>query len=370
VDFVVKGAGVRLDNPYIGHARARGIPVYMSTALFATLAPLKIVGVTGTRGKTTTTCMIADILERAGKKVLRGGNLRGVSTLAQLPDAALHDIAVLELDSWQLQGFDDLEISPNIAVFTNFYPDHMNYYDGDMDRYWHDKTAIFRHQKAGDTAIATPEIAKLAEAWRAKNPLPSQWIVAESLPASIQLKIPGAHNRANAALAKAATRACGVEKNIIDAALRDFAGVEGRLQAVGQWQGRAFYNDSNATTQEATLAALASFPPNSTVLIFGGADKGLPIDKLTAHIAAHKIRAVLIKGTGSDRVLQSLPNLPVAGSMPDAIKLACEISRTGDTIVLSPAFASFGVFKNEYDRSDQFLRETGRLTSPPATGTA
>ncbi|MDE2029123.1 MAG: UDP-N-acetylmuramoyl-L-alanine--D-glutamate ligase [Alphaproteobacteria bacterium] len=361
-DFILKGAGVRLDNPQIAHARERGIPVYMSTALFAHLAGIKIIGITGTRGKTTTACMIDGVLKHAGKKTLLGGNIRGVSTLALLPEAARYEYAVLELDSWQLQGFDGLGISPNISVFTNFYPDHMNYYDGDMARYLRDKTAIFRHQKTGDTLVTTEDVTALTQNARAECGYKGRWIVVPPLPADFSLQIPGAHNLANAALAKAACIACGIDAATIDEALRAFTAVEGRLQYAGEAQGRKFYNDSNATTQEATLAALASFPPASTVLIFGGADKGLPIGRLVSFIDEHKIRCVLIKGTGSDRVLEKLPDLPAVATMQDAVAAAMKASHEGDAIILSPSFASFGAFKNEYDRSDQFMREVRNLT--------
>ncbi len=357
VDFIVKGAGVRLDNPYIAHAQKNSVPVYMSTALFARFAPIKTIGVTGTRGKTTTVHMIAAILKRAGMKVLVGGNIRGVSTLSLLADSRSFDVAVLELDSWQLQGFDSLMISPNIAVFTTFYPDHMNYYDGNMDQYLNDKTAIFRHQKPGDVFVASEDVAKIV----GKERTPSNWIIVRPLPSSFALKAPGTHNLLNAACAEAAAKACGVDGRTIKDALRAFESVEGRLQFIGTWKGRNIYNDNNATTQEATLAALSSFAPASVVMIFGGSDKGLPIDRLIAYIAENKIRCVLIKGTGSARVLRQLPGLNVASSMHEAVGLAASASRPGDNIILSPAFASFGMFRNEYDRNDQFLHEIKQL---------
>ncbi len=365
IDFVIKGAGVRLDNPFIEHAQKNNIPVYMSSALFSRLASLKTIGVTGTRGKTTTACMIAEILKRAGKKVLLGGNIRGVSTLSLLPEAGKHDFAVLELDSWQLQGFETLKISPNIAVFTTFYPDHMNYYDGNMDQYLRDKTAIFKYQKPEDVFITTEEIARILGPKYVKDSRPPNWTMAQPLPPSFTLKVPGAHNLLNAGLAKAAALACSIDATTIDTALRDFESVEGRLQFVGAWKERKIYNDNNATTQEATLAALTSFPPQSIVLIFGGNDKGLPIDRLTAYIADNKIRCVVLKGTGSDRALEKLPNLKIVSSMPEAIKLATELSKPEDNIILSPAFASFGMFNNEYDRNDQFMAEVKKLTGSP-----
>ena len=354
VDMVVKGAGVRLDNPFIAHATARDIPVYMSTALYAQQAGLPCIGVTGTRGKTSTTLMIAAILKQAGKNIVLGGNLRGVSTLALLEDTAPYDYAVLELDSWQLQGFDSLGISPAYAAFTTFYPDHMNYYDGDMPRYLRDKTAIFRHQKPGDCLVISPQVdGQISPEDRAAAR--GRWLVADPLPAAITWAGPGEHNRLNAAVARGVALACGIDEATIADALRSFAGVEGSLQPVRTWRGRTFYNDSNATTQEATLAALTAFAPQDTVLIFGGADKGLPIDGLVAHLRATGQRCVLIKGTGSDRILSALPQLEPVGSMAEAFTAALALAKDGDHIVLSPAFASFGVFKNEYDRSDQFL---------------
>jgi len=355
VDFVIKGAGVRLDNLYVAEAQKNNIPVYMSTALFAHLSPLKTIGVTGTRGKTTTTCMIAEILKQAGQKILLGGNIRGVSTLSLLPHADQFDVAVLELDSWQLQGFDTLSISPNISVFTNLYPDHMNYYDGDMVRYLHDKASIFRHQKACDTLVMSAEVEGQTKKERENHQ--AKTVIAQALPNSFTMKIPGAHNLLNAGLAKAVGKICGVSEKTVDEALHRFEGVEGRLQGVGLWQGRMIYNDNNATTQDATLAALTAFPPQSVVLIFGGADKGLPIDRMLNYISEHNVRSVLIKGTGSDRVLQTLPHIGTANTMPEAVKMAMGLSKPGDNIILSPAFASFGVFKNEYDRNDQFMAE-------------
>jgi UDP-N-acetylmuramoylalanine--D-glutamate ligase len=175
------------------------------------------------------------------------------------------------------------------------------------------------------------------------------------------MKVPGAHNLLNAGLAREAARIYGVDEATIDDALHHFEGVEGRLQYVGQWRERKIYNDNNATTQEATLAALTAFPPASVVLIFGGADKGLPMDGVIDYIFTHKIRCLLIKGTGSDRVLQRLPGLPQAGTMQDAVRMAKDLSQPHDNIVLSPGFASFGVFKNEYDRNDQFIGEVQRM---------
>src|SRR5579872_2717962 len=145
-DLIVKAAGVPLNSPYIAEAKKRGIPVRMSADLFAEFAGVPIVGVTGTRGKSTVTHMLGRILQQAERAVLLGGNVRGISTLAQLNAVTPDTIAVLELDSWQLQGFGEARLSPQVAVFTTFFPDHMNYYGDDMRAYFADKANIFLNQ--------------------------------------------------------------------------------------------------------------------------------------------------------------------------------------------------------------------------------
>ncbi|HEX8993968.1 MAG TPA: Mur ligase family protein, partial [Candidatus Paceibacterota bacterium] len=137
-DLVLKGAGAALHSPEIAEAKKNGIPVRMSADLFAQFAGIPIIGVTGTRGKSTTTQLIAHTLRTAGRSVLLGGNVRGVSTLALLPEVTPDSVAVLELDSWQLQGFGEAKLSPSIAIFTTLYPDHLNYYGGDMSAYLDD----------------------------------------------------------------------------------------------------------------------------------------------------------------------------------------------------------------------------------------
>ncbi len=161
-DLVIKAAGVPLDSPEVAAAREAGVEVAMSTALFAKYASeagAKIVGVTGTRGKSTVSHMIFHVLAQSGRRAHLGGNVRGISTLAILPDVGAGDIVVLELDSWQLQGFGDLHISPHTAVFTNLMPDHQNYYSdpsssdpvrAGMEAYFNDKANIFRYQNAED----------------------------------------------------------------------------------------------------------------------------------------------------------------------------------------------------------------------------
>ena len=370
-DMVLKAAGVRLDSPEVALARQSGIPVVMSTALFAHYAAeagVKIVGVTGTRGKSTITHMLHHTLKSVGKRVHLGGNVRGLSTLALLSEVEAGDIAVLELDSWQLQGFGELKMSPHIAIFSNLMPDHQNYYKN-MEEYFADKANIFRYQKPGDTFIAGNGLTK-----RLQTPQPVEALVPEGLPADWMLKVPGEHNRHNAALAAAALLALGLNSEQIRAGLESFEGVEGRLQLVAEKNGVKIYNDNNATTPEATIAALKALhesrSPNreaGIVLIVGGSDKGLELGNLAAEIRNSCKTVVLLSGTGTGKLASildsrfTIPDSSPHDSLSSAVQKALELASAGDIILFSPAFASFGMFKNEYERNDQFLEIVNQL---------
>ena len=366
-DMVIKAAGVPLDSPEIAAARKAGVEIVMSTALFAKYAMeagATIVGVTGTRGKSTVSHMIHWALSETAdpSTVHLGGNVRGVSTLAMLPDIKKGDIVVLELDSWQLQGFGDLGISPDIAVFTNLMPDHLNYYGGDMEKYFADKASIFRFQKEGDSLIVGTSIA---EKIRGSHP-PVGPLVPEPIPEEWELKIPGEHNRENASLAAATLRALGVEDEEIWASLTSFEGVEGRLQFVREVKGVKIYNDNNATTPEATIVGLKALGECVT-LIIGGSDKQLSLEELVSEIKKRVSHVILLTHphyAGSARLAEALKarGIPYdeAGNLSSALATAMQ-SAKGHALLFSPAFASFGMFKNEYERNDQFLRIVGAL---------
>ena len=366
-DLILKAAGVPMDSEFIAEAQKNGIPVRMSADLFAEYAGIPVIGITGTRGKSTVTHMIAAILTKAGKRVLLGGNVRGVSTLALLKEveddlpAQAGEIAVLELDSWQLQGFGAAHLSPSLAVFTTFYPDHLNYYKDDLAAYLTDKANIFFYQHPGDTLVLGSQCApiiveKFGEAVEADIVIADE----TKLPADWTLQIPGTHNRYNAALALAAARAADVEDAVSREALESFPGVEGRLQFVREVNGVKIYNDTTATTPEATLAALNALGGN-VVLIMGGNDKNLDMNKLLVEIPEHAKRVIMLAGTGTARVLEFLPDASVFDSLETAVAEAVKAAEPGDSILLSPAFASFGMFKNEYDRGDQFHALVAKL---------
>lgn len=355
-DLVIKAAGVPLDSPEIDAAKRAGVQVAMSTALFARHAAemgARIVGVTGTRGKSTVTHMIFHALKAAGKRVHLGGNIRGISTLAMLPEVRSGDIAVLELDSWQLQGFGDLRFSPQTAVFSNLMPDHQNYYK-DMDEYFHDKSHIFMYQKPGDTLVIGESVEARV---RAARP-PVEPTIPGALPKDWRLRVPGIHNRHNASLAASALLSLGLTAQQIQLGLESFDGVEGRLQLVKTVQGVQVYNDNNATIPEATIAALRALDSGTRriVLVAGGSDKGLELDSLAEEIGKTCKATMLLEGTGTEKLLPLVAGAHVHRSLDAALAAAFEAAEPGDTILFSPGFASFGMFKNEYERNDAFLQ--------------
>lgn len=354
-DLIIKSAGVPLDSSYIAEAQKNKIPVRMSADLFLEHAGVEAIGITGTRGKSTVTHMIAAILETAGKKVLLGGNVRGVSNLQLLTQVTPSAIAVLELDSWQLQGFGTARMSPHIAVFTTFYPDHLNYYKNDLDAYLADKANIFLHQTSADTLVLGSQCADLVKKKYEEN-IASTIVVSEPLPNDWTLAIAGEHNRYDAALALATVRAAGVDDAVSRKALAHFKGVPGRLELVGEVNGVKFYNDTTATTPEATLAALKALQSDEphTILIMGGADKALNMRPLLEEIPIYTKTVVLLAGNGTSLIAPTLADAPIYNSLAEALAEARHRAAPGDSVLFSPAFASFGMFKNEYDRGDQF----------------
>lgn len=355
-DIVLVAPKTPLTSPYVAEARASGAHVTMSAALAATFAQdagVPVVGVTGTRGKTTTTEMTAAILREAGRRVHVGGNIRGISTLEMIPTLGDDSVLVLELDSWQLQGFRDEKVSPDIAVFTTFYPDHLDYYP-DMDSYLADKASIFKHLPPNGTLVLGPQVAEIVME-KYGSELPAKTIRARSFDGN--LGVPGDHNRENAGCAREAARALQVPDETIAKALAAFEGVAGRLALTRELDGIRFYNDTTATTPDATLAALSALDPDgkrNIVLIMGGSDKGLDMNRLLIELPKRTKRVIMLAGTGTNRVLEFVPGASVFDSLTAALHEAVQAAGQGDIVLLSPAFASFGMFTNEYDRGDQY----------------
>jgi len=390
-DFILKAAGVPLDSIYLAEARKNNIPIEMDESLFAKLAPeVKIIGITGTRGKSTTTYLIYEILKKyfankvflglnsLGKtvgrktflpKVFLGGNIKGLATLPLLKKVKAGDIVVMELSSWQLQGFGEAKISPHLSVFTNLLPDHLNYYlkvskdeKEAVQKYFTDKAQIYLNQKAGDYLICGTEIAKKI------GKIKSNKIISDCkvIPKSWKIKIPGEHNLKNIACAIEICRALGLPMNAIRQGVESFVGVEGRLEFIREYKGIKIYNDTNSTTPDATLVALRALAKNSdmnkkkVILIFGGADKSLDMSKLIKEIPKVCKKAFLLKGTGTDKLkidyCRQTQDIVVFEILKKAVVESIKNCQKGDILLFSPAFASFGMFKNEYDRGDKFVK--------------
>jgi UDP-N-acetylmuramoylalanine--D-glutamate ligase len=368
-DFILKAAGVPIDSPFIAEARKNKIPIKMSASWFAELTQIPTVGVTGTRGKSTTTELLYQIMKGAGMQVLLGGNVKGISTLALLPQITPESIGLFELDSWQLQGWGESNMSPNIAVFTTFLPDHLNYYKGNMDAYLEDKVQIFLYQKPEDVLVVSTQVLPILKK-KYGNKIVSKVVVADpqEFPKNWNLKIPGEHNKLNAMCAIEAARALGIDDEVIKGAVESFKGVPGRLELLKEVRGVKIYNDTTATTPDATLAALRALdtesrlrqgsgePRKNIVLIMGGSNKGLDMSELMAELPKHCKATVLLAGSGTDRIKNQLQGTMIYHSVADAVYRALAMADSGDIILFSPAFASFGMFKNEFDRGEQFVK--------------
>jgi UDP-N-acetylmuramoylalanine--D-glutamate ligase len=377
-DLILKGPGVPKGTSYIREARQSGVPVDMSASLFARIAQIPMVGVTGTRGKSTVTHLVHDILKADEKKVLLGGNVKGVSNLALLEEVSTDTLGVFELDSWQCQGFGEEKslgaegvrqgvLSPQVAVFTTFMPDHQNYYKGDMDLYLRDKANIFLHQNPEDTLIVGAQALSALTPYKKHIRAHVEVVDETYIPKGWQVPLLGVHNRYNVALALAVARTLGVDDEISKEVIEHLKPIAGRLEFLREYNGVRIYNDTNATTPDATIAALTALDTEdrkNVVLIAGGADKELDVSRLVPAIEAHAKQCVLLDGTGTKKMLEqytfSTPTQVVA-SLQEAFESAMLCASKGDSVVLSPAFASFGMFKNEYDRGEQFTRFVANL---------
>lgn len=369
-DLILKGNGVSLDNKYIEAAMRENVPVHMSLGLILDIIrkekiDVTVIGITGTKGKSTTTALIEAILKKSGKKYHVAGNIRGIANLPLLKKVQDGDIILAEMDSWQLQGLHAAKISPNIAVFTNFFEDHLNYYEGSMEKYFHDKSAIFQYQNKDDTLIMTNE-AKRSIADYISKPLQSKKIIA-SFGEKLQKQkytIFGKHNEKNIALAYQTAKQINISDKTVFSALESFKAIDGRFQFIKTKKDVDFYNDNNSTTPESTIASLQSlekrFPERNIILIGGGSDKNFNYQKLSRYIQRNISFSILFSGGATDKIKSyfgpRFERVIETMSMKTAVNIAWEKAEPGDIIILSPGAASFGIFKNEYERNDLYLK--------------
>lgn len=364
-DVVVRNASVPYHHELLDYARSVGKSVVMEDALFVKYAGIPTIGVTGTRGKTTTTTMIFEILKQhSGRHILLGGNIAGVATLPLLQeiDSQNNTVAVLELSSWQLQGFNDLKLSPHVAVITNIYPDHLNTY-ANMTDYIEDKKHIFHHQSASDHLFLNKDQA-ISSTFEPEIKSTIHWFSAGTLPQELKLSLLGEHNRENAAAALGVASFAGIAAEKSYQTLAGIRPVPFRLEEVREVNGIRFINDTTSTTPVATIKALDSFAENLT-LILGGNDKKLPTDELLAKINQKNPTIVLLSGTGTNLIKNSLNQDKIVGEfslMDEAVRAAYAHTSSPGIVLLSPGFTSFGSFKNEFDRGNQFNQAVTLLT--------
>jgi UDP-N-acetylmuramoylalanine--D-glutamate ligase len=380
-EVVIHVPGVRRNSPYLRLACENGACIEQEIALFFQACPGRIIGITGTRGKTTTTTLIYEILRANDIPTTIGGNVSGVETLSLLPMITPQTLVVLELSSWQLEGLAPHGLSPSVAVMTNVYPDHLDTYQS-MEEYAGAKANIFRHQHTNDLAIFNydnPWTRRFGEEAVAETWFTSleRW---GSFPRGSATFLPftftetpmvGKHNLENILLATTTARLLGVPDEIIASTVRCFHGVAHRLEEIAVVNGVRYINDTTSTTPVAGRVALAAFD-EPVVLVAGGNTKYLPLEDWPETIARRCRDVVLLKGTGTGELLPALQDAaqklgitnPVRGVFDDfiaAMDAAVSLARPGDVLLFSPGFTSFGMFLNEFDRGDKFVAYVRRL---------
>jgi len=351
-DAIIRNASVPYNHSFLLQARKRGLPIYEDACLFFSYAkPKKVVAITGTRGKTTTSHLILLMLQKTKKAVL-AGNAVPVASLELLSQFDSSTYYVFELSSWQLQAFHDSKLSPPLSLITNLYPDHL--LDRSFSEYIHDKTAIFAYQKPDDTVFFYRHNKKLISL---ASSVPGQlsYFDESDLPQDWPVNLVGPHNRANAAAALALARHLKLPESSIKSTLESFTPPPFRLQILGKIQGRTIINDTTSTTPIATIAALKTYP--NSVLIIGGTSKNLPLKPLAQAVNTLAASVILLPGTGTQELKSLLTHPQVLGpfsQLSQAFSEAIKVSKPNQKILFSPAFASFGQFVNEFDRGEQF----------------
>ena len=352
VDLVVKSPGVPGRSPLVTGARERAIAVISEIELGARLLPNPIVGVTGTNGKTTTTALLGAVFAAANMPVEVAGNI-GRPLTSLVDEAAADAWIVCELSSFQLEDVETLR--PRIAVLLNLEPDHIDRHDT-FETYRDAKLRIFEQQGPEDVAIVPSGFGSIPGAARriefsGTDPLPAE------------PRIPGAHNRENAAAAAAAARAAGIGEEAIAEGLLSFAGVEHRIEQIAVVRGVRYVNDSKATNVAAALRALASFPGARLHVILGGLGKHESYAALAEALGPDD-RAYLI-GTAAPAIAAALDAAGVsyveAGNLSAALAGAAEAAASGDVVLLSPACASFDQFASYEERGEEFGRLVQKL---------
>ena len=386
-DFVFVIPGIRPRSPTILRALNRGVPVLTEMALFFRLCPAPIVGITGTKGKTTTTTIVERVLSRGSRRVVVGGNI-GTAVIQEVENIGREDIVVLELSSFQLET---LGHSPHVAVVTNVLEDHIDHH-GTRDAYIAAKKNIVAWQGPRDIAVlnlddpatvalhtgAASEVRGFSLSLRPKRGAHLDqngdlMLVAGDrrtvLCKATELRVPGRHNISNALAAAIVGDAFDIPAEEISRVLREFEGVPRRLETVGEKDGVLWVNDSAATTPAATMSALAAYD-RPAIAILGGVSKGADFGELARVLVQRAHGAVLI-GRAADEIAAAIATADRSGAvevrrartLDDAVASAREMARPGDVVLLSPANASFDMFSSADERGEKFAAIVRSFTS-------
>ncbi len=398
VQLVVKNPDVPKESKYVEVAREHGVRVESDVSLFLHFYRHPYVAVTGTRGKSTTTALIGELLKRVHPKTVVAGNIMH-SPLEEL-DWMLQEKepvpVALELSSWLLESLEHLKgqsQGPEVGVLTNVSEDHLDRY-ASFDEYLKAKEIIFNLQTPEQKAVLNydhPIVVQVGQ----RIPSKRHWFSVKPLPdgmrgaymdgaGDVYLRLePGAdrrlchvsewpalqgqHNVENALAAVLTAALWGVSDADICEVLKTFQGLEGRQQTVREWNGITFVNDTNATSPEAVIAALNRFDAENkknVVLILGGKGKGAAFGAMAEAVRAHAKHVVYLEGTATGEIEQAVGKDVPAGyakSMDQAVAAAAKAAAKGDVVLLSPGTASFGLFKNAYDRGGQFVEAVKNL---------
>jgi len=379
---VMKSPGIPDKAAIVKKLHEKDIPVISEIEFAAPFTNATTIGITGSNGKTTTTMLTYHLLKEAGLNVGLGGNI-GKSFAWQVAEEN-YDLYVLELSSFQLDGI--INYKPHIAIITNISPDHLDRYDYKYENYIASKFRITMNQTKDDYLIYDADDEAI-ENWLKNNKVNAQLIPfsitkqlekgaylnnntmeinineEEFLMETAQIALEGKHNMKNAMAATSVANILRIRKQTIRESLSNFQGVEHRLEKVLKIQNVQYINDSKATNVNATFFALDSMT-TPTVWILGGVDKGNDYTELMA-LVHEKVKAIICLGVENKKIIEAFGNIVdmmvEVDNMHDAVNTARHIAEKGDTVLLSPACASFDLFENYEDRGNQFKREVRNL---------
>ena len=381
-DVVMKSPGIPDKAPIIKKLLEKKIPVISEIEFASQFTNAITIGITGSNGKTTTTMLTYHLLKQGGLNVGLGGNI-GKSFAWQVAEEN-YDVYVLELSSFQLDGI--IDYKPHVAIITNISPDHLDRYDYKYQNYIDSKFRITMNQTEEDYLIYDADDEAINE-WLQNNKVKAQLIPfsisksvengaflnnntmeinineEEFLMETTQIALEGKHNMKNAMAATSVAQLMKIRKQTIRESLSNFQGVEHRLEKVLKIQNVQYINDSKATNVNATFFALDSIT-TPTVWILGGVDKGNDYTELMA-LVHEKVKAIICLGVDNKKIIDAFGNvvdmMVEVDNMHDAVNTARHIAEKGDTVLLSPACASFDLFQNYEDRGNQFKREVRNL---------